>query len=162
MTKKIDQALIDQLIQQATESPRLRSNVNFHTEMDDPVQRLLISLKRGTYVRPHHHPKAGKWELLLAVHGEMALVLFDEHGTVIDKMLLSPGETVLGAEMPPATWHTVYPITEDAVFLELKAGPYTPAEPSDFATWAPQEGEAPVDGFLAWVAGAQIGEKYAT
>lgn len=160
MTQKIDQTLIQQLIQQAEESPRLRSNVNFHTEMDDPVQRLLISLKKGTYVRPHHHPKAGKWELLLAVHGEIGLVLFHPDGTIQEKMLLSKGDTVMGAEMPPDTWHTLYPVSDAAVIFELKNGPYTPAEPTDFAAWAPAEGEAECTRFQTWVEQASVGDKY--
>lgn len=160
MTQKIDPALIQQLIQQAAESPRLRSNINFHKEMDDPVQRLLISLKKGTYVRPHHHPKAGKWELLLAVHGEMCLVLFHPDGSIQDKILLSKGDTTMGVEMPPGTWHTLYPVSDDAVFLELKAGPYTPAQPTDFAAWAPEEGEPECTPFLTWVERASVGDKY--
>ena len=130
--------------------------------MSDPVQRLLISLKKGTYVRPHHHPKPDKWELLLAVHGEMCLVLFHPDGTIQEKIRLSKGETVMGAEMPPGTWHTLYPITDDAVFLELKAGPYTPAEPTDFAAWAPQEGEPSCTDFLTWVEQAAVGDKYSS
>jgi len=160
MIKKIDQNLIDQLMQQAADSPRLRSNVNFHTEMDDPVQRLLIGLKKGTFVKPHHHPAEGKWEFMLAVQGEMCLVIFDSEGTVQDRMTLVPGSSMMGAEMPPNTWHTIYPITEDAVLLELKVGPYTPAKPTDFAAWAPNEGEAETARFQSWVESAAIGERY--
>ena len=160
MTRKIDQDLIRQLIQQASDSPRLRSNINFHTEMDDPVQRLLIGLKKGTYVKPHHHPATNKWELLLAVHGEMCLVLFDELGVIKEKITLHAGETVMGAEMPPGTWHTLYPVSEEAVFLEIKAGPYTPAEPTDFAAWAPNEGDAEAQDFLNWLEQASLGECY--
>lgn len=160
MTKIIDQNLIQQLIQQAQDSPRLRSNINFHTEMDDPVQRLLIGLKKGTYVKPHHHPAANKWELLLAVYGEMCLVLFTAEGEVQEKISIAAGESVMGAEMPPGTWHTLYPVSEDAVFLELKTGPYTPAIPSDFAAWAPDEGETATQDFLHWVERAEPGSRY--
>lgn len=160
MIKRIDQDLIQQLIKQATQSPRLRSHLNLHSTLDDPVQRLLISLNRGTYVRPHHHPKEGKWELLLVVHGEVCLVFFDANGKVQEKILLKDSNSALGVEIPTNTWHTVYPSSKDAVILEVKAGPYTPAEPGDFASWSPPEGDAHVERFLQWIEEATPGEHF--
>ena len=160
MIKKINQDLIHQLLQQAADSPRLRSNVNFHTVLDDPVQRLLIGIKKGSYVRPHHHPDPKKWELMVVIKGMLCLSIFDKNGVIVEHIPLSTGESAHGAELPPGTWHTIYPISDNAVFLEVKAGPYMPAEPTDFAAWAPQEGEPEATRFLAWVEHAAVGEKF--
>ena len=160
MSKKIDQVLIQQVVEQAAASPRLRSNINFHPVMEDPVQRLLIGFKKGTYVRPHHHPAEGKWEMLVAVHGEVCLVIFELDGSIKEKVMLSKGESTIGIELPAGTWHTIYPVSEESAFLEVKCGPYTPSEASDFATWAPSEGEPEVESFLHWIENAQIGDSY--
>jgi len=160
MTKKIDQTLIKQVIDQASASPRLRSNFNFHPAMEDPVQRLLIGFKKGTYVQPHHHPAEDKWEMLVAVHGEVCFVVFEADGSIKDKVTLSQGQSSIGLEIPAGTWHTIYPISEESAFLEMKRGPYTPSEPTDFAAWAPSEGEPDVESFLQWIENAQIGDSY--
>ena len=83
-----------------------------------------------------------------------------EHGVIIDKLTLTPGGSLSGLELIPNTWHTVYPQTEAAVIMEIKEGPYTPAKESDFAQWAPQEGDSTVQEFLCWIQNAEIGEKY--
>ena len=87
---------------------------------------MCIALKKGTYVRPHLHPKSNKWELMLALRGSIALVIFNEEG----------------------------------VILEIKEGPFTPTLESDFASWAPVEGDERTIQFLQWLENATAGEKY--
>jgi hypothetical protein len=80
--------------------------------------------------------------------------------TLIEKLLLNQGNTLSGVEMKPSTWHTIFPLTEEAVIVEIKEGPYIPTEESDFASWAPAEGDASVMEFLSWLDKAKVGEKY--
>ena len=160
MNKLLDDCLFNELLNRANESPRKRSHLNLHEELDEPVQRLCIGLKQGTYVRPHHHPKSNKWELMLALRGSVALIIFDRDGVVLERLCLSAGDSICGIEMQPNTWHTVYPLTDEAVILEVKEGPYTPTEESDFASWAPVEGDSDVGDFLEWMGDAEIGESY--
>ena len=162
MNLKLDNDFFEQLLLQAHESPRKRSHYNLHKELNEPVQRLCIALKKGTYVRPHHHPKSNKWELMLALRGAVSLVIFNEGGVILEKHSLSHGETLNGIELEPNTWHTVFPQTDDAIILEVKEGPFTPTQESDFASWAPAEGEEKAIHFLSWLESAAPGESYNT
>lgn len=160
MNLKLDNKFCEQLLLQAHESPRKRSHYNIHKELNEPVQRLCIALKKGTYIRPHHHPKSNKWELMLALRGTIALVIFNEEGVILEKLSLSQGEALNGVELKPNTWHTVFPLTDDAIILEIKEGPFTPTLESDFASWAPVEGDERTIQFLQWLESATAGEKY--
>lgn len=157
---KLDDTFFTTLLNEASSNPRKRSHFNLHKKLDEPVQRLCIALLKGTYIRPHHHPKKNKWELMLPLRGKVALILFNEHGMITEKFILNAASGLSGYEMPPNTWHTVFPLTNDAIILEVKEGPYTPTQESDFATWAPHEGENKVDSFLAWLETAKIGQTY--
>lgn len=160
MHTKLNNTLFDALLLEANNSTRKRSHFNLHSSHEDQVQRLCIALKKGTYIRPHHHPQKNKWELMLPLRGEVALVLFDSQGTITEKLTLTAANDLSAFEMPPNTWHTVFPITDDAIILEVKEGPYTPAQETDFATWAPAEGNNDVDDFLTWLEAANVGQTY--
>lgn len=160
MNIRLNNALCEQLVLKADESPRKRSHYNLHKALDEPVQRLAIALKKGTYVRPHHHPKSNKWELMLALRGSVMFVVFNEEGAIQEKLILSPGDALSGIEIQPNTWHMIYPLTDHAIILEVKEGPYTPSVESDFAQWAPAEGSAQVTHFLEWVDTASVGQSY--
>jgi cupin fold WbuC family metalloprotein len=160
MTIKLNDSFFNQLLLKASESPRKRSHYNLHKDLNESVQRLCIGLKKGTYVRPHHHPQGNKWELMLVLRGSICLILFDKAGSILEKLLLNPGSSLSGVEMEPSTWHTIFPLTEEAVIIETKEGPYIPTEESDFASWAPAEGDASVMEFLSWLSKAKTGERY--
>ena len=157
---KLDEDFFSTLLLEAESSERKRAHYNLHKAFDEPVQRLCIALKKGTYVRPHYHSQDNKWELILGLKGSLGIVMFDDQGIIIDKVTLTPGGTTSGLELIPNTWHTVYPQTEEAIIIEIKEGPYTPAKEDDFTQWAPQEGDATVEEFLDWIQVATIGEKY--
>ncbi len=97
----------------------------------------------------------------MALRGTLCLNIFDAESTVLDKIFLGP-ENTSGVELPPNTWHTVFPVDENAVFMEVKAGPYTPATASDFASWAPQEGDPQVAQALAWFEQCKVGQRFST
>ncbi len=160
MNLKLDNEFYNQLLLQANKSPRKRSHFNLHKELTEPVQRLCIALKKGTYVRPHYHPKSNKWELILSLRGTVILIIFDKEGVILERFSLSQGETLNAIELEPNTWHTVFPITEDAVILEVKEGPFAPTKESDFASWAPVEGNDQAIHFLSWLETATPGKKY--
>ena len=95
--KQITLTALDALVQQAKASPRRRANLNVHTRLDDPIQRLAIAMEPDTYVRPHRHPET--WELLYPLTGRFAVLQFDATGTL-------SARAVLGAEpcRRIATW----------------------------------------------------------
>jgi cupin fold WbuC family metalloprotein len=53
--QRLDSGLFASLIERARQSPRLRTNHNFHTSMKDNPHRLLNVMVRGTYIAPHRH-----------------------------------------------------------------------------------------------------------
>src|ERR1044071_3935843 len=78
----LDESLFDRLIERARQSPRLRTNHNFHASMDDNPHRFLNVMLRGTYITPHRHLDPPKSESFLALEGELAFFTFHDDGRV--------------------------------------------------------------------------------
>lgn len=142
--KLIDTPLLDATTARAKQSPRLRMNHNFHERLDDPVNRLLNALEPGTYLRPHRHSNPDKTEIFLLLRGRVALFLFDDAGNVTETHVLDPLAGVFGAEIEAGTWHSLLVLEPGSVIYEVKAGPFAPLAPENFASWSPtpEEGEA--------------------
>lgn len=158
--KKLDSGLLADLSRQALTSPRLRDNFNFHPRPDDRVQRLCIALEPDSYVRPHRHPEADKWEFLVALQGRLLLLLFDEEGVVTERLTLDPSGRLRGIEIEPNTWHTLLAEVPGTVILEIKQGPYIPVSFSNFADWSPRESSHEVRRYQAWCRTARLGDRY--
>ena len=159
MTKRIDNDLFVRMFEQAGESTRKRSHHNLHPELTDPVQRLCVALKKGTYIRPHRH-RAPKWEMILVLSGSIIVLIFEEDGRVKERINISLKSDVKGIEIPVDTWHTLIPENDDAVILEIKQGPYSPSLPEDYAEWSPEEETSEVKHFLSWIDLARPGDRY--
>src|ERR1022692_3527111 len=84
----LDGELFDRLIERARQSPRLRTNYNFHSSMDENPHRFLNVMVRGTYVAPHRHLHPPKTESFLVLRGEIAFFVFDDTGTVTREEIL--------------------------------------------------------------------------
>ncbi len=136
----IDRHLISSLIERARQSPRLRTNHNFHASMEDNPHRFLNVMLRGTYIAPHRHTTPPKPEAFLVLSGEIAFFTFDDTGAVTGTYVLGGERT--GIDVPAGVWHTLAVLSPDAVCYEVKPGPYQPSSDKDFAPWAPREGEA--------------------
>lgn len=158
--RTISRELLSSLADKADASPRLRTNYNFHETGDALVQRLIIQMKRGTYIRPHRHFDLNKWEMVLALSGEMDIVLFEGDGTLCERIRLAPSGTLAGLELPPDTWHSYVPLTPHAAFFEIKEGPYDAARMSQFAEWAPAEGDTRVVKYLDWMERGALGSRF--
>ena len=154
-----NKAMLNELSLQAKNSPRLRSNRNVHSSLEDTVQRLFIAMEPGSYVRPHRHSESEKWEFFMMVRGKIAMLIFDEEGLITRRIELTPTTGQHGLEIPPNTWHTVVALETNTVFFEVKQGPYTPLAEKDLATWAPKEGLETSKAFIQWFAQAQEGER---
>jgi len=154
--KLISRTLLDELAAGATASPRGRTHYNLHAAPADLVQRYLVVANRGSYFRPHRH--TSRAELALIVRGQLDLITFDEAGRVTARYALGEGAGNIAYENGPGSWHTVIVKADGTTFLEVKQGPYDPATASEFASWAPAEGDPRVARFLAWARGAGAGE----
>ncbi len=139
--RTVDLAGIKQLSQDARESPRKRAHLLLHGGHDDQVQRLLIVLQPGSYVRPHRHSE--QWEMLVLLQGSADLLQFRETGELTGRVELFPACPV--AQIPIGAWHGFFVRAPDTAVMEIKPGPY---RPNEFADWAPPEGDASVPAFL--------------
>lgn len=61
----IDEALLNQVSEQAKTSPRLRMNHNFHQSLEDKCHRFLNAVEPGTKVEIHRHPTKDESFVLL-------------------------------------------------------------------------------------------------
>jgi cupin fold WbuC family metalloprotein len=141
----VRRATLDEMAHEATRSDRKRVHLLLHEGHCDQVQRLIIVAQPGTYVRPHRHPE--QWELLVLLQGSGDLVKFDANGRITSRAGMNASAQV--AQIPAGLWHGFWVAEPDTAIMEVKPGPY---RPSEFAEWAPAEGEARVAEFLRQLA----------
>ncbi len=144
---------LDELLAQAKTSPRLRTICCFHDGDWEHCHRMLNALIVGTYVRPHRHADKHQSEGFILLRGKLALLIFDEEGTVdlTNSLVLSPADGIYGMDIPPLIWHTLVAL-EDSVIYEVKGHPsggYVGARDKSFAQWSPPEGAAEAVPYLA-------------
>lgn len=156
--RQFEQAELDKLVTESQQLPRRRTNLNLHESLDAPVQKLFIAMQTDSYVRPHRHPQQEKTELFLAIRGRFAILIFNEQGCLLGRTEIGPGTSATGAEISPNTWHTVIALEDDAIFFEVKQGPYEPLPDKDFASWAPAENDTQAADFLQWLVNARVGD----
>jgi len=158
MLRSIDDRLLNELTAKAAASPRKRANHNLHARLDDPVQRLLNAIEPDTYIRPQRHAEPATFETMTLVRGSAVLLLFDDVGTVRERLELAADGPVRGAEIPPGAWHAIASLAPGTVFFEVKQGPYAAPKGADIASWAPAEGDPEVPRFLSWYRSARVGD----
>jgi cupin fold WbuC family metalloprotein len=151
--KAFDAQYLNDLTGQAKNSPRLRQHRNIHQSYQDACQRLFNAIEPGSYIRPHRHASEPREELLIAIRGSMALITFDDQGSVAGILRFGSekhgSDLAAGAEVASSTWHTVVALEPGCVLLEVKAGPFDPNQPKDLASWAPEEGSEMAQGYLS-------------
>ena len=156
--KILDRAAVDQLTGEAAASPRKRHHLLWHDSPDALVHKITMWLEPDTYVRPHLHPHADRWEMLVLLSGAIRLILFesppDQKNTgtppVVSHIAEMSADTIPMVQVPSHQWHTLVAL-EPSLLLEIKQGPMIPFSPEDFAVWAPGEGEPGCDdAILYW------------
>jgi cupin fold WbuC family metalloprotein len=157
--KIVSHRQLHRLSAEAAASPRLRKNLNVHPELEDPIQRLFNALEPGTYIRPHRHAHPANWELMLAVRGAFAILVFDDTGLLQDRVDLSAAGGDCAVEIPARTWHAAVVLAPETVLFEVKPGPYAPLGDQDLAGWAPPEGDPEAERFVTWYEQARPGER---
>lgn len=155
----LTQDRIRELSAQAAASARRRRNLNLHAELADPVQRLCNAFEPGTYVRPHRHLGADRWELFVALSGSVVVLTFDDDAAVRDRVAVSATGPVIAVEIPAGTWHTLACNAAGTVLFEVKPGPYAALTDKDFAPWAPAEGDPRCAAFERWYREARRGDR---
>jgi cupin fold WbuC family metalloprotein len=149
----VDQPTISRLALEAEQSTRKRSHLLLHSGPNDQVQRLLIVLQPGSYVRPHHHSE--QWEVLILLRGRGQLLQFSRNGELLCRSEMSVAAPVV--QIPTGAWHGFVVLERDTAVMEIKPGPY---RPNEFAHWTAPEGDAKVSRFLDWIASARVGDAW--
>lgn len=124
----INDKLLDEILERAQDSPRLRMNMDMRNSAEDMSQRMLNVLLPGTIVPIHRHRNTS--ETTMIIRGKLFMVFYDEMGGQIERFLLDPTIGNYGVQIPKGQWHSVEVIEPSAIF-EVKDGPYTPLSPED-------------------------------
>ncbi len=148
--QRVDHAQITELASQAETAARRRTHLLLHSGHEDQVQRLMIVLQPGTYIRPHHHSQ--QWELVVLLQGRGDLLRFDDSGRLAERMELGPNARL--AQIPAGVWHGFVALEKETAVLEVKPGP---CRPNEFADWAPVEGAPDARRMLEWLTAAKPG-----
>ncbi len=137
---------LNELKAKALAAPLKRARINLHEHLTDRVQEMVIAEHRDTYVRPHRHP--GRLESFHMIEGVCTVVIFNDDGTIRQKVPLSAPLAWLNLHLPTnegyslvcrqrePVWHTVLVETDFAVIHEVVEGPF-PYE-TEWAPWSPR------------------------
>lgn len=124
MLEKLSKNLINEVIEQSKQSPRLRKNYNLHKDLNDKCQRLINALQLNTVVPIHRHEVD---EVFILLQGKVKALIYDDKGNILDSVILDR-EEMFGVQIPANTWHNVEVLEPDSVLFEVKEGPYIPHE----------------------------------
>lgn len=134
----VDDAMCDGLLVRARASGRRRAHHNLHTRFDENPQRVLMAALRDSYYTPHRHTQPPKTETFVLLEGRIDVYLFDDDGTI--RRRVSLGDRCAAIDLPPGVWHALDIVSDHALCLEAKPGPFDPKGDKEFAPWAPAEG----------------------
>ena len=120
---------MDNVTEQAKESPRMRMNLNFHGNLDDKCHRLLNAMEPGTEIPIHRHMT--KDEGIILLRGRIRVNIYNDQGEVTQSVVLSHEEGRVGVDIPKQEWHGVECLESGSVIYEVKEGPFMPHDASD-------------------------------
>ena len=148
----IKRELLNGLSALARQNFKRRQHYNLHKSYTDHCQRLFNAIEPGSYIRPHRHLSDPKDEMLIAIRGLMAVVMFSDSGSISKVLRIGTHEygngVAVGAEISPSKWHTVIALEPGSILFEVKAGPFDDTKPKDLASWAPEEGSQHASNYL--------------
>ncbi len=139
----IDTTLVRTKASDARQSTRKRDIHIFHTGDEDNLHRMLNAVQPGSCITPHRHKSPPKSEALVLLQGLLGYVEFDDHGRPDEtaSVLLDLDKGIIGVDIRPGVWHTIFALSADTVVFEVKPGPYDASCDKGFAPWAPHESD---------------------
>lgn len=127
---RITQTLLDELTNQAKNSPRLRMNLDLRNSPDDKSQRMLNAIEPGSVLPIHRHQMSS--ETVVCLRGRLVEEYYDELERICTETIeLSPNGPVVALNIPAGQWHTVRALESGTVILEMKNGAYEPLRDED-------------------------------
>ena len=137
---EINKELLENLLAEAKENPRLRQNFDLRTSFADTSQRMLNALQPQTEVPIHRHEKTS--ETVICLVGKLEEIVYEEVNEYVheatsccddvirqksfkevSRQTLSPAEGKFGIQIPAGAWHTIN-VIEPSVIFEAKDGAY--------------------------------------
>jgi len=137
----INNNLIEQLIEEASQSQRHMARLLMHFDHKDPVQEMLIAMDRNCAVMPNC--SVGRSESLQVVQGELLLVIFDDNGNVVKRIEMGPAgsDKVFLYRLSSTPWHTMIPLTKMVVVHETLQGPFKQSS-EPLPDWIPGDSDS--------------------
>jgi glucose-6-phosphate isomerase len=148
-TIHVDSDQIKRLKNLALQAPRGRSRLCLHRSHSDVVQKMVITVCRESYIPPHR--QVGRLKFYHMIEGAMVVAFFNPKGRITERVEM--GEPGSGnpfiSHFAGEQWHTVVPLSDLVVYMEVIPGPYE-EENTDFAAWAPDHGrpQQEIDAFI--------------
>jgi len=126
----------------ATRSSKLRSRICAHKSSTDKLHEMIITLNRGSYIRPHRH--AQKAESFHIIEGLAYVVIFEDNGAIADVIALGDyhSQRNFYYRVDAPLFHTVVVLSDQLVFHETTTGPFNKEE-TIVAAWSPAEEDLP-------------------
>ena len=136
----INNDIIEQIIEEASQSQRHMARLLMHFDHEDPVQEMLIAMGRECMVVPNR--SAGRSESLQVVQGELLLIIFDDNGNVVKRVEMGPAgsDKVFLYRLSSTPWHTMIPLTKMVVVHEALEGPFKQSS-EPLPDWVPGDSE---------------------
>ena len=120
----ITKEILDELVEKAKASSRLRCNLDLRNSSEDQSQRMLNALEPGTMMPIHRHK--GSSETCVCVRGHFKEYFYDEKGHLEETIDMMPGGIVLNIEK--GQWHSLKCLESGTILLEAKDGAYRPLD----------------------------------
>lgn len=127
MDMVITQEILDELIEKAKASERLRANMDLRNSPEDLSQRMLNALEPGTVMPIHRHLNTS--ETCVCIRGHFEEYFYDENGNLTETIDMVPGGSVLNIEK--GQWHSLRCLESGTILLEAKDGKYAPLAPDE-------------------------------
>ncbi|MDR0865191.1 MAG: WbuC family cupin fold metalloprotein [Candidatus Symbiothrix sp.] len=127
----INKSLLDSTTAQAKTHVRLRMNYNIHSDLNDPVNRMLNALEPGTVIPIHRHLHPYKNESFVILRGELDVLLYDDNGQIERRITLNPEKGNYGMDIPGEVWHSLEVKQAGTMIYEVKHGPFAPIAEED-------------------------------
>ena len=125
----LDKKLMEDLSQQAKESPRLRQAFDLRTTPNDSSQRILNAVEPGTILPIHRH--RGSTETIIVLRGKVVQHYYNDAGEKTASYELAPNSAQVGMSVPVGQWHALESLEEGSIIFECKDGAYQPLSAED-------------------------------
>lgn len=126
---KIDNVLLDQLMEQAKAFLSLRMNLDLRNSPTDTSQRMLNAIEPGSEVPIHRHQNTS--EAVVVLRGRIIEEYYDDQDRLCNSYEDSPGGPICALNIPAGKWHTLRSMESGTVILEMKDGAYEPIQDCD-------------------------------